>query len=80
MFTLKFYRNEYDYDVIEASHYNIRKIQTVNDEWEVTLYKDFTTQSGVVYRVADNLEVCHFKYAYIENSSGKTIEALRPKK
>ncbi|QZI90061.1 hypothetical protein MYOV057v1_p0146 [Vibrio phage 184E37.1] len=45
---------------------------------ELTLYKDFTTQNGVTYRIANELPTPHWNYAYISNETGKTVDGLRP--
>lgn len=77
MFTIKLYSDDKNYNVLEAIHYNIRKLS--DELTEITLYPKYTTTEGVVYRVSkDNINDLHWKYAYIENSSGKTIEHIRP--
>jgi len=77
MFTIKLYSSPDSYDVITTSHYNIY----FNDKskvTELTVYKDFSTQYGVTYRICNReLEVPHRKYAFIENSSGKTIDHIK---
>lgn len=92
MFTIKLFANEDQYNVLECPNYNISRFyvdvppENIGDKSdqkkevvEITLYKDFTTQEGVTYRIADYLEIPHWKYAFIENSSGKTIDHIRPK-
>jgi hypothetical protein len=78
MFTIKLYYDIDSYNVICSPHYNIRTFNT--DEGfvtEITVYKDMTTQDGTTYRVAKDISVPHWNYAYIENSSGKTIDHIK---
>lgn len=79
MFTIKIYSSEDNYDVIEAPHYNISKLNMPDGVvTEITIYKNYFTTEGVSYRVSSaDLEVPHFKYAFIENSNGKTIDHIR---
>ena len=80
MFTIKFYYNSSEYDVLCTTHYNVRELKTENGiEYEVTSYKDFTNQDGVIYRIGNSLPVPHYSYAFIENSQGKTIEHIKVK-
>ena len=78
MFTIKFYNDDNGYNVLSAPHYSVNTFHT--DEGyvtEITMYKDMTTQNGVTYRVANELSVPHWKSAFVENSSGKTIDHIR---
>lgn len=79
MFTVKIYQSDSHYEVIETPHYNISKLSTEEGlVTEITLYKTYQTTDGVSYRVSgSDLSVPHFKYAFIENSAGKTIEHIR---
>lgn len=79
MFTVKIYASEDHYEVLETPHYNISKLKTEEGlVVEITIYKNYQTTEGVSYRVsAAGLSVPHFKYAFIENSVGKTIEHIR---
>ena len=79
MFTIKIYSSEDNYEVLEAPHYNISKFKTEEGlVTEITIYKNYLTTEGVSYRLsASDLSVPHFKYAYIENSNGKTIDHIR---
>ena len=79
MFTIKIYSSEDSYEVMEAPHYHISKFKTEQGfVTEITIYKNYFTTDGVSYRVSSaDLEVPHFKYAFIENSNGKTIDHIR---
>lgn len=79
MFTIKIYSSEDNYEVLEAPHYNISKFKTEEGlVTEITIYKNYLTTEGVSYRLsASDLSVPHFKYAFIENSNGKTIDHIR---
>lgn len=79
MFTIKIYSSENNYEVIEAPHYNVSKFNLKGGfVTEITIYKNYFTTEGVSYRVSSvDLEVPHFKYAFIENSNGKTIDHIR---
>lgn len=78
MFTIKLYYNSDNYNVLSAPHYNIATFSTEEGVvTEITIYKDMTTQDGITYRVAKDISVPHWNYAYIENSSGKTIEHIK---
>lgn len=79
MFTIKIYNDENSYEVIETPHYHISKYSADGfDVVEITAYKSYLTTDGVSYRLCSNdIGVPHFKYAYIENSSGKTIDHIR---
>lgn len=79
MFTIKFYTDvENYYNCLEAPHYNVSRFKD-GSNWvaEVTVYSDYLTSSGVSYRIADQMEVPHFKGAYVTNSKGKTIDHIR---
>lgn len=79
MFTIKLYAHEDSYEVLEAPHYHISRF-AVDDALvvEITVYKSYLTTEGVVYRLsATDIGVPHFKYAFIENSTGKTIDHIR---
>lgn len=79
MFTIKLYNDENSYNVLCSPNYNIYRYSTDQGEIiEITLYKDYTTQNGVTYRIAKDLETPHWHYAFIENEKGKTIENIRP--
>lgn len=80
MFTIKFYNSPDEYNVVSAPHYDVRKVGLAeeNTVYVITVYKDFTTVNGTEYRVATDIPVEHYKYCFIENSSGKTIDHLRP--
>lgn len=79
MFTIKIYSSEDNYEVLSALHYNISKFKTEEGPvTEITIYKNYSTTEGVSYKVSLNdLSVPHFKYAFIENSNGKTIDHIR---
>lgn len=80
MFTIKFYNEPDEYNVVSAPHYDVRKVSSERDGdvFIISVYKDYTTLNGVEYRVALDLPVMHWKYCFIENSSGKTIDHIRP--
>lgn len=79
MFTIKLYNSEDSYEVMEAPHYHISNLKTKEGlVTEITIYKNYFTTEGISYRVSSaDLEVPHFKYAFIENSNGKTIDHIR---
>lgn len=77
MFTIKFFYDEDNYNVVSAPHYNVFRNHKTGVV-EVTIYKDFTTQSGITYRVSrEDIDIPSWKYAFIENSSGKTIDHIK---
>ena len=77
MFTIKLFYDNYSYNVLSAPHYNIYR-NTETGVTEITLYKDHTSHNGTTYRVSGKpLQVPHWDYAFIENSSGKTIDHIR---
>ncbi|AUR93430.1 hypothetical protein NVP1187O_117 [Vibrio phage 1.187.O._10N.286.49.F1] len=79
MFTVKLYNDQDHYNTISCVHYNVSKFMADGQHViELTLYKDFTTQNGVTYRIANELPTPHWNYAYISNETGKTVDGLRP--
>lgn len=77
MFTIKLFYDNYSYNVLSAPHYNIYR-NTETGVTEITLYKDHSSQNGTTYKVSGKpLQVPHWDYAFIENSSGKTIDHIR---
>lgn len=79
MFTIKIYKSPDNYEVLETPHYNISNFERPEGKvTEITIYNNYFTMEGVSYRIsASDLEVPHFKYAFIENSNGKTIDHIR---
>lgn len=78
MFTIKLYNSPESYNVMCCPNYAISRFHTDEGEVvEITLYKDHTTQNGTTYSIAKSLSIPHWEYAFIENSSGKTIDHIR---
>ena len=79
MFTIKLYADEDSYEVLEAPHYHISRFKVDGAlVVEITVYKSYLTTEGVTYMIAaTDLGVPHFKYAFVENSTGKTIDHIR---
>lgn len=79
MFTLRFTQH---YDdgakrevAISAPHYEKYSRPTI-DQVDVSIYRGFTHQSGVMYKVSSNPET--FDVCFVENVQGKTIDCIKP--
>ena len=80
MFTLKFcnYYETGDSSVATlcCQHYNVYQFK---NRVEITLYKDFTSENGVTYTIADeDIDKPRWQVCYVENINGKTIDKIRP--
>lgn len=76
MFTIKLYHDPDSYNVICTQHYNVYK--NAAGVTELAIYPTSLTNDGVTYRISKkDIEIPHWKYVFIENSSGKTIEHIK---
>lgn len=77
MYNMKFISGD-SYVCIQCPHYHVSTL--ASGIVEVTLFKDFTSQDGVTYRVGiDKSEVSgivHFNTCYVMNNQGKTIDRI----
>ena len=78
MFYLKLISGDDAYVHIDCAHYHVCEL--VNGVKEVTLYKGFTSENGVTYRVGKhNSEVdgiVHFDSCFVTGCDGKTIDKI----
>ena len=81
MFTLKFTQHYEDGTkrevVVSTPHYEKYSRPTI-DQVDVSVYRGFTTQSGVMYKVSSDEST--FDICFVENVQGKTIDCIRPNK